>query len=208
MAPNPVVFLLGAGASYPYGIPMMRGFYQEFRAHLVRRHPEALPLVERFEEKVGRDDADLETLLGHLQLVLGLPAGLEVLGAETRELDSQVQLARELQGYLDAFIVDRCQHFERERAFVELQSLFRLCRHGPLWIFTTNYDLVIEYVCERAGTRLTDGFDAPTGSPLANWNGVFDGDVRLAKLHGSVNWFEDDPGGGLHRLDRGYALPT
>jgi hypothetical protein len=32
--------------------------------------------------------------------------------------------------------------------------------------------------------------------------------VNVVKLHGSVNWYEDDPGGGLHRLDRGYALPS
>lgn len=187
---------------------MMRGFYEEFRAHVNRRHPQCLPLVDRFEAQTRREDADLETLLGHLQLVLNLVAGLEVLGAETEDLDSQVDLARELRGYLDAFIVDRCQRFDHERAFGELQSLLELRGHGPLWIFTTNYDLIVEQACEQAGIRLTDGFDAPVGSPVADWNGSFDGDVRLVKLHGSVNWFEDDPGGGLHRLDRGYALPT
>lgn len=204
----PLVLLLGAGASFPYGVPMMEGFYKEFREHIKRRHQHCFSLLEGFEKEGGHDSPDLETLMSDLHHVLDLEQGLNLLGAEFGAVAEKVAIARELHGYLDAFIVDTCERFDRDRAVQELKVLLDLTRFGPLWIFTTNYDRIIEFACEHHGVLYDDGFIVSGTEPVADWRNRFDAKVRIVKLHGSINWYEGDPGRGLHRLDRGYALPS
>lgn len=203
----PIALLLGAGASFPYAIPMMAGFYREFKTYIDRRHPHCAQLLTTLEKNGAHPRPDLETLLSDLQSVLGLETGLSVLGKEPGTHE-EVGLARELRGYLDAFIVDRCERFEREKASRELPALLALRQVAPVWIFSTNYDRIIEHACETNGVPWTDGFQGESSQAVVDWRGEFDKDVRLVKLHGSVNWYEDDPGGAIHRLDRGYSLPA
>jgi len=206
--PNPIVFLLGAGASSPFGIPMMAGFYAAFRKYLAARHPHCFALLERLERSGRHPTQDLETLLSDLNAVAGLSIGLGLLGAAAAEHEEDVKLARELRGYLDAFIVDTCERFDQAASVRELQPLLALRDLGPLWVFTTNYDRIVEYACEQSEISWTDGFEHPGGQAVADWTGAFDTEVRIVKLHGSVNWYVDDPDGKLHRLDRGYSLPA
>lgn len=205
---NPIAFLLGAGASVHYGVPSMAPFYKAFREHLQRRHPDHFKLLERFEA-AGRHAAyDLETLLSDLQLATSAMEGRGLLGLPnegTGELT--VQLA-ELRGFLDTFVIDACERFERERSAQELNTILQMRELGPLWIFSTNYDRVVEHACEQNQVTFSDGFTGGNGKTVADWNGDFSASVRLAKLHGSVNWYQDNPGPGLHRLDRGYPLPS
>lgn len=60
----------------------------------------------------------------------------------------------------------------------------------PLNIFSTNYDIVIERLCESYGKSYTDGF-------TKGWNSTSykdDVDIRLYKLHGSVTWSRSEKG--------------
>jgi HEAT repeats/SIR2-like domain len=204
---TPISFLLGAGASFPYGVPMMAGFYSEFRAHVERRHSHCFALLRTLEEHGGHARPDLETLLSDLQAVAGVETGLSAMGKDVSTL-GEIAVARELRGYLDAFIVDQCERFDRERVSRELATLFELRRVAPVWIFSTNYDRIVEYACEANGVSWSDGFQVGSPQAVVDWCGMFDQEIRLVKLHGSVNWYEDDPGGALHRLDRGYPLPA
>ena len=203
-----VVFLLGAGASVSYGVPMMRGFYIAFRSFIERRYPHCLQLIEIFEQARAHAEHDLETLLSDLHHVLEVDAGLDLLRADKGFVAPQVALAREVKGHLDAFIVETCERFDLERAVAEFRSLLELRRFGPLWLFTTNYDRILETACEQHGIAWADGFESTGYQPVADWSGRFDADVRIAKLHGSVNWYKPESGSSKHRLDRGYALPT
>ena len=117
-------------------------------------------------------------------------------------------LLASLRGYLDAFIVNTCERFDRGAAARELVPLLRLREVGALWLFTTNYDRTVEYACEQNGIDWTDGFEGSGPHAVADWRGAFEASARIVKLHGSVNWYVDDPGGSLHRLDRGYSLPA
>jgi hypothetical protein len=204
---TPIAFLLGAGASYPYGVPMMAGFYSEFRAYVERRHQHCFNLLTTLERNAGHERPDLETLLSDLQSVLGLEVGLSAIGKEPGTHE-EIRIARELRGYLDAFIVDRCERFEREKACRELPALLALRQIAPVWIFSTNYDRIIEHACETNGIPCTDGFQSDSSQAVVDWSGELTKDIRIVKLHGSVNWYEDDPGGAIHRLDRGYSLPA
>lgn len=204
----PLTFLLGAGASLPFGIPVMTGFYNEFREHVRDRHPHCFSLLETFENTSRHDRPDLETLLTDLGHVTGLELGFQALNSDSSAVGTEIERARELRGYLDAFIVDTCERYEREKAVTELSPLLALSEIAPIWFFSTNFDRIVEHCCEHKGIAWSDGFTVGDNHPVADWTGVFDTPVRLVKLHGSVNWYEDDPGKGLHRLDRGYALPA
>jgi hypothetical protein len=159
--PNPIAFLLGAGASFPLGIPMMVGFYTTFREYLGRRHPHCFALLERLEGAATHPTHDLETLLSDLNTLAGLGPALALLHGDAAAHEKDVELARELRGYLDAFIVDTCERFDRVAAVRELQSLLAVREFGPLWIFTTNYDRIVEHACDQSGIDWTDGFQRP-----------------------------------------------
>ena len=59
-------------------------------------------------------------------------------------------------------------------------------------LFTLNHDLVIERHLEGYGIKYTDGF-GPAENGVRYWSPATfkqpDLNVRLLKLHGSVNWF-------------------
>ncbi len=74
------------------------------------------------------------------------------------------------------------------------------------WVFTTNYDLAIEWAAESVGLKTLNGFSglhlrtfAPQNFDLAFRNAMARGEARfgtyhvyLAKLHGSLNWSIDE----------------
>lgn len=75
-------------------------------------------------------------------------------------------------------------------------------------IFTTNYDRMIEYGCDLAGIKILDRFwgkiipqfeESPSGidyyyrtSDVKNEFRFAEGVVRYTKIHGSVDWYEED----------------
>lgn len=205
---NPFSILLGAGASYAYGVPMMREFYCDFLTLINERYSACAQLAETLATRRGGEKQDLETLMTDLQMVIGIAPGLSKLGLEDSKVAEHVKRAEELRGYLDAYIIDTCERFDRSRSSVETAELLSLREFGPLWVFTTNYDRVLENACIVARVDYSDGFSQAEGAPVADWSGTFTQGVRIVKLHGSVNWYIDEKGGQIHRLDRGYALPA
>lgn len=89
-------------------------------------------------------------------------------------------------------------------------------------IVTPNYDLIIEHTCDAEGVPFTDGFVAG-GAMRRDWEFAANSmymqvreprgkswmsvtrcrpHVRLHKVHGSINWFQDDDDERLLRYDR------
>jgi hypothetical protein len=76
------------------------------------------------------------------------------------------------------------------------------------WIFTTNYDLAVEWAAETIGLKVTNGFEglhrrvfSPHNFDLGYRNMLARGEARfgtyniyLAKLHGSLTWRAGDEG--------------
>lgn len=81
---------------------------------------------------------------------------------------------------------------------------------APPWVFTTNYDLFNERAMDRAGTPYSNGF---TGTVERRFNpasyrralaeqldisskrwAAVDGYIHFCKLHGSINWTEEESG--------------
>lgn len=115
------------------------------------------------------------------------------------------------------FISDRCQNgdFSKgdESVLKLYQSFYRRLEHRERsrsrpWVFTTNYDLFNETALDRLGTPYANGFSGsverrfnPASYRYAlaermdisnqRWSAV-DSFIYLCKLHGSINWVEDD----------------
>ena len=82
-------------------------------------------------------------------------------------------------------------------------------------IFTTNYDLSIETLCEKKYNkyRLTEGLDADSFSKMAYWDrsqfdlfSLWEGHQNLVqfKLHGSVDWIRLEKSGRIVRAPAMY----
>lgn len=70
-----------------------------------------------------------------------------------------------------------------------LRTLTQFCAEHVAAVATLNYDTLIEQTCRETGLTYDYG--------LSGWNDrkyvrFYGSDVKLIKLHGSVNWFEDD----------------
>jgi len=92
-----VGFLLGAGASFPFGIPMMRQFYEQFLEYIRTTRAHCVPLVQKLAD--GTTNPDLEVLIQRLEQVRAMRSALKILREENRDMESQIDLADELRGY-------------------------------------------------------------------------------------------------------------
>ncbi|WP_208748665.1 SIR2 family protein [Arthrobacter sp. PM3] len=68
----------------------------------------------------------------------------------------------------------------------------------PVEIATLNYDRSIELLCEQRGVQLDTGISSWSGG--SDWHWEDDAEVRLLKIHGSIDWrIHKDKGlGGLY----------
>jgi HEAT repeats/SIR2-like domain len=199
-------FLVGAGFSYPYGVPTMRPFFSDFVAEAKIRYPSLIPTLDKALDKI-EEEPDLESLLsvlnGASDSIPGLPE--ELVTDEIRRWASE---AVALRSYLLSYIVERCEAFDRQKALRQCSPLLGGLVTTGVTIFSTNYDRVVEHVCRSAGIELSDGFERTPDQAPSPWHRDFGTGLALAKLHGSVSWYEDSAGEGTYlRLDRGYPLP-
>ena len=73
-------FLLGAGASFPFGIPMMSELYTEFVTYVRKKRPHCAPLLQQIEAKAG-GALDIEFLISNLDKIRSIREGMHVLGS-------------------------------------------------------------------------------------------------------------------------------
>ncbi len=211
---RPVLLVVGAGASSPFGIPTMRDFVLEFLR--------TSDLVKEFVELNGRVTSVYGKLelpaqkLWHIQDSLKSRFNKirnrrdyirddieEVIKYLVPEVKKGSDLASALLNQVRTLILDKCSFFNFDLARSVYDSLFdEILRYTPrLDICTTNYDLVLEKVIEAHEGRyhLTDGFGYGESTMEYRWSPhVFDnidsteeGIIRLFKVHGSVDWKAD-----------------
>lgn len=209
-----VLFVLGAGFSAPFDVPTMRPFLRSFEEMAKKKYPELVDTLQKHLSKL-MDDSDIEALLTSLgsaeSVINSLPPEMPV----SEDLKQWEKESRFLKAHLVSYIIERCERFNRERAESVLEPLIRRLYQSSsireTHLFTTNYDRIIEHVCESCGIDFSDGFDKPRRELAAPWTRAFDGKIRLYKLHGSVTYYvdkelENEP--TFLRLDRGYPLPS
>lgn len=203
-------FLLGAGASYPFGIPMMQELYVGFSAYISEKRPHCSSLMDKIAE--GMDSTlDLEALISQLDKIRAVRDGLTVLDRSTeRDLLGDLDVADELRGYLDAYLIEVCEQFSRPKVEAKLTKFVDFCDSHDAYIFSTNYDRLIETASDKLSVSCADGFEQNSGRPESAWLGSLkdSNGVKLIKLHGSVNWYREELSDSIFRLEKGYSLPS
>ncbi|MGH9922393.1 MAG: HEAT repeat domain-containing protein, partial [Nitrososphaerales archaeon] len=124
------------------------------------------------------------------------------------DLRSFVSDSKVLHNRLMSFIIKRCEKFDEQRAVRTYRPLLELSKLEPLWLFTTNYDRIIEYCCEMSDIQFSDGF-ALQSEDLYLWKDLFDDQLKIAKIHGSINWFRDENSPDtIIKLEEPHPFPT
>ncbi|TLQ28579.1 SIR2 family protein [Lactobacillus delbrueckii] len=173
--------------------------------------------ADKAAKNIGRGSANIED---QIRTAYSLLAGYQIDGNQSAENLGKI-IDSVLQKFSDSILAseynieaaktrDRTQY---EEALGLLESFLftfasRTATRDRTHIFTTNYDRFIEYGCDLAGIKILDRFwgkiqprfeesastiDYYYRSPdTKNEFRYAEGVVRLTKLHGSVDWYEDN----------------
>ena len=156
-----VTFLLGAGFSAPFGIPTMRPFLEAFRSTAMQKYSELGWALEKHYRELT-NEGDLEDLLSSLgkaeRLLEAAPPGVNI----PDEFTKWQEQSRYLKAHLISYIIERCERFDRGSAQRVLgpgiETMVQRNLVNDVHFFTTNYDRIVEDVCERSGIDFEDGF--------------------------------------------------
>ena len=190
-----ITYVLGAGASRDIGYPFARSMGSGLFSWMERNKPSgpydfrwaAKSLRERFD-----DVEDIETLLTNIE---------KTIKQSRRSLQKRVQCAGLANHDRPALLVALRQWFcaIRRKSAGTYRSFARHVVKPGDCIITFNYNVSLDRELKRAGLwKLGDGYGFQV-------NG-FDGgsQIRLLKLHGSINWLASMYGG----VTRGLVVPT
>lgn len=214
--PPNVILLLGAGTSraIPLRLPTATEFLDKFKEK-IRQAPERdfLNLLLSFS-----DVKDVENALRKLNIFATVFQDLSRVKSDDGliktvkgdfPLDEIPRLCRALRkkvydAIFDEYRLDLSDEEKEDMARRLYTPLFRtileLAQVSEFAVFTTNYDLAIEYFYESNWGQNTfsrpivDGFDRSDSGAQTIWTGNFESTqdskiiLKLFKLHGSLNW--------------------
>ncbi|MBF4442986.1 hypothetical protein EA908_23765, partial [Vibrio anguillarum] len=206
--------LLGAGSSKSAGGMVMKEIWLDFQA----TNEEAIPLLRDTYKLISQEDIDNNSVNVELLIdeVLKNKNVLDTWQSDSSALQSilvglysSVTKAALLVGAdFQNLHIGKCDKFEKHRNLLEKLLSNRQPGQSAPSIFTTNYDLAIEWSAEESGINLVNGFSGihsrtfqPQSFDLGfrNINAV--GEARfghynmyLYKLHGSLTWYQDEAG--------------
>lgn len=205
------------------GIPTMRPLATEFQKTLGPVSTDRLVELEHqsaLQDKLGIDltHADFRENLERMLEVL-LTAQQFCRTSAQPELHHALKPVEDVIAAVKKFILQKCtegKFSEGDKSIVTFYQRFyqsfstRSRGLAPPWVFTTNCDLFNERAMDRSGISYSNGFSGtverrfnPTTYRRAlaeqldisskRWAAV-DGYVHFCKLHGSVNWTEEETG--------------
>lgn len=204
--------ILGAGCSSliedkkEQGIPTMASLAKEFMSD-----EKNMKLIESFYNKLSEDSKNkISDNLERLIEILYARKFLREQSEEKKELEPITEAIEALKG----FIRSKCKKRDSSQKVIDLyKTFFRklLYRNSNLPrpnVFTTNYDLFSETALDELGVLFTNGFSgivqryfnpsvfnyalAERMDISGNRWGVVDNFIYLYKLHGSINWVEEE----------------
>jgi hypothetical protein len=197
-----VIFLLGAGASFDAGMPLVAQVTTELTDRMPdirdingERRPEFLDLFNALAEYEPRIRSNYERFFEWLQFLLRGQSGsfrkVVTFNLDQRLVDAVPFLILSIKQPIWEILRSRhqCATY-RPGYFAKLGGF--LPEFGRLKAFTTNYDLCIEDACRFKGIDIGTGFGRDTGrwSPSIFRNGA--PGINLYKMHGSLNWGLND----------------
>lgn len=199
--------LLGAGASIAIGGKTMDELWKEFSEESVKSRE----WLENQSFVATNGKVNLETLIDALEI-----ARLEWRRLKWSEQLPELESARAdiMRKVVDASVLRRdwwknqsvieneSEDLATHRRLLHKLSAARQPGQPSPWVFTTNYDLAVEWAAETIGLKVINGFDglhrrifSPHNFDLEYRNTLARGEARfgtygihLAKLHGSLSW--------------------
>ncbi len=185
-----MALLLGAGFSRPSGIPLMHDLAINFPTNL--EGEDKLTYLQLYE-LLPEITEDFELLMQVCHDLKNMPVEL-INRLINRSSDQQlldfaqlVNGAESLDRCLKHYLHQHCQIQKDQIAYLYPFAHWLKLTGTQLDIFSVNYDLVVESLCEEFFLTYTDGF-------LVNWqpelfsNPTYQ--IRLYKLHGSFVWYQ------------------
>lgn len=150
--------------------------------------------MESHFEEDGQGSPNIEDILSHVRSLRRVCGKGEARGLNASQLE---RLDEETCELIDGIV--RRDLPREENPYHQLARwISSIPRQHPVQIFTTNYDLLVEQALERHSVPYFDGF---VGSDRTFFDAnAMDLDAlpprwaRLWKLHGSINWRQDDRG--------------
>jgi NAD-dependent SIR2 family protein deacetylase len=197
-----IAFFFGAGTSVEAGLPNMAGLTAQIQKELRGKNAKVYDAICRLIKDVPKDRINIERILDVSAL---LEKQLSTLTLKTEFPWSSKELA--IFGEAARSIIGRTLSGVRESSYMNsfIQKLFHnRSSSAPVWIFTTNNDVLIEAALDKSSIGFRNGFvgykkknydpcdlesdlNAKRGTLLSH-------PARLCKLHGSVTYGEDENG--------------
>lgn len=191
-------FLFGAGASVEAGYPMMSGLTRKVVGALATTERRALDEVLKsvgtaYDDAAGKPNIEEIADLVIAHAINSNKSQFIALETKLRELVVQVILSV------------KSPNLDNHVKFFRALSKRTFGRPSTVWIFTTNYDLLLEVAAAKAGVLVENGFSGCTErffdpGQFRATSGEVAGNrftpnnrltVKLVKLHGSISWTSD-----------------
>ena len=212
-----VLILLGAGASQEAGIPITKEMIEKIEEKLQDKWKEFKGLYNFIKSQIHKvseenlNVEDLVNILDELLLLLNKKHPLSPFQLSWIEFIENVGYTFDAISKFRNLIIDSLREWieldnpVKAKYYQEL-ALFQKELNTPLRIFTLNYDLCIESVCDRFnhnGKEVTCKIERGFGNEreveeLWHWSRFkigeeeVDPDIYLYKLHGSIDWERDE----------------
>lgn len=188
-----VLIIAGAGTSVELGVPGMAGLAEEFIDH--SRQWDIEPSI--VDQILGRTP-DIEHLIEELDHICTARGSLQAIGENNLKFERYDKVRAEVEWFIQ-HAAERV--LPREAALMWGGTLRASC-HLNLTIVTTNYDRAIELAANAERVRLDDGFGDFDQRETAAWRGFgrSSGQLTLAKIHGSTDWYSEGDSGSPTKL--------
>lgn len=222
---NDIGFLLGAGASYELGLPLVDELTIEFKKSILRNWDAPYYKVSKKIEEVvlpllSDESMNYEDIIGRIEVEINRTRGDSKLYQEWYAV---------LGRYLEAIFMlllerhTKNEQYINERLYL-LKGIKEFCSEKPLWIFSLNHDLIIELIARYHQIPLQCGFNTFKEVSGVKFEELTKEDmeknkfkfiinqpgINLVKLHGSLDIFTYLDGKSYLKLahDTGHTISS
>lgn len=192
-------FLLGAGASFAAGYPLTWKLTKDVLSELSTDENDLLASIlqkESLELNIENGEPDIELISDILNKHKNV-GGIKDIELLIDSIKSKI---------IDCILSVKDVNYEHHVRFFEGLKRRLANSKANIWIFTTNYDLVIETAAAMAGLSISNGFEGVNhryfdiGNLTLKRGNIVSGkfepinepSVKLIKLHGSITWEKND----------------
>lgn len=185
-----IIFLLGAGASMPAGLPDMKRLTDDFLNSATQEKFDSniLPKINTIKAAAFdffRERNDLESMM---TIIKRMEDVTEITILTTKYPDLKSITLEELKiitNLIENFIRNKLEAINKD-SIKYLEPILGFLSRGTIEIFTLNYDGILDLLLESNNIEYSDGF-SPFWNPTIFENPSLK--VKLYRLHGSLYWF-------------------